>query len=251
MPLGSRKDVMKAYLNSINGIDDALVSLLFSKRSWSREKEIETKLLVSNVTSRYGFPYVDIEDSDEECKEFNKKIDMLAKWGVRHITLLKFIDLSVTVEGLHRGGQDDFDSHAKRFDNRIIRNSTRLAKFGNEKSDFYVGKILTLDDLVELGVIHAPQYFCIDGKKYVKAANGYVLEEYKDNKDVLRGLYPLSIPSSFTFKINLAEWAHVYKERNKDGTANPEVKELVENIQSQIEYAYPQFNREFMLKVKN
>lgn len=240
---------MKVYLNRIDGIDDALVALLLSKRTWNREREEETRRLVARCTNRNGF--LKHNERAEELVEYNKKLNVLAKWGKSHITLLKFVNLSVTVEGLHRGGQDDFDSHAKRFDNRIIRNSTRLATFGNEKSDFYTGKILTIDDLSDLGLIDLPQYFDVDGKRYVKAANGYVLEEYKDNKDVLRGLYPLCIPSSFIFNINLAEWSHVYKERRAGGTANPEVKELAEAIQDAIQTEYPQFDRELMLAIKN
>lgn len=240
---------MEVYLNRIDGIDDALISLLMSKRSWTREKEEHIRKIVWNCTDRNGFPT--FNKSADEVKEFNDKMKSLAKWGVSHITLLSFIDLSVTVEGMHRGGQDDIDAHAKRYDNRIIRNSTRLAKFGNEKSDFYKGKILTLDDLCGYGVINLPESITVNHQKFVRVTNGYVLEEYADDKDVLRGLYPLSIPSSFVFKVNLKEWSHVYKERNTNGSANPEVKLFAEKLQDQIELKYPLFNRELMLKIKN
>ena len=51
--------------------------------------------------------------------------------------MLDFVTISVTVEGIHRAGQDDWDAHAKRFDNRIIRSSTRLADFSEgEMSDY-------------------------------------------------------------------------------------------------------------------
>lgn len=240
---------MEVYLNRIDGIDDALISLLMSKRSWTRDTEEHIRKIVGNCTDRNGFPT--FNRNADEINEFNDKIKTLAKWGASHITLLSFIDLSVTVEGMHRAGQDDIDAHAKRYDNRIIRNSTRLAKFGNEKSDFYKGKILTFDDLCDYGIINPPDTISVDNKKYVKVTNGYVLEEYVDNKDVLRGLYPLSIPSSFVFKVNLKEWAHVYKERNTNGSANPEVKQFAEKLQEQIESKYPLFNRELMLKIKN
>ena len=240
---------MEVYLNRIDGIDDALISLLMSKRSWTREKEEHIREIVGNCTDKNGFPK--FNQNADEVKEFNDKIKTLAKWGVSHITLLSFIDLSVTVEGMHRAGQDDIDAHAKRYDNRIIRNSTRLAKFGNEKSDFYKGKILTLDDVSELGIVSLPDAISVDNEMYVRATNGYVLKKYADDKDVLRGLYPLSIPSSFVFKVNLKEWAHVYKERNTNGSANPEVKQFAEKLQDQIELKYPLFNRELMLKIKN
>ena len=57
--------------------------------------------------------------------------------GRKHITVLRYIDISIMTEGLHRAGQDDIDAHARRFDNRIIRSSTRLAEFSDgEMSDY-------------------------------------------------------------------------------------------------------------------
>ncbi len=90
-----------------------------------------------------------------------------------------------------------------------------------------------------------------DGVTYVKTINGYIREDLKDSADVKRGLYMLSIPSNFIFKINLTEWGHVFKERNSEGTANPEVKMCCEAIASQIEEIQPKFNRELFLKIKN
>ncbi len=53
----------------------------------------------------------------------------------------RFLDFSFTVYNLHRAGQDDLDSHAKRMENRIIRSSTRLADFAaGEMSDYYKGQ---------------------------------------------------------------------------------------------------------------
>lgn len=91
----------------------------------------------------------------------------------------------------------------------------------------------------------------VDGKKYVKTTNGYILEEHKDDRDVKRGLYMLSIPSNFIFKVNLTEFSHVYKERNAGGTANPEVKELAEGCLMKVYREHHQFNKELMLKIKN
>ena len=73
------------------------------------------------------------------------------------------------------------------------------------------------------------------GSSYVKAVNGYIREDMADNPDVKRGLYMLSIPSNFIFKIDLTEWGHVFKERNANGSANPEVKQCCESIADQIE----------------
>ena len=180
-------------------------------------------------------------------------MNTLLKWGRRHITMLKFIDISITVEGLHRGGQDDWDAHAQRLNNRIIRNSTRLAEFQEgEKSEFYQGKILTTDEALAVIEMKAPDTIIKDGVTYVKTVNGYIDERYKDDKDVKRGLYMLSIPSNFIFKVNLAEFAHVFQERNKDGGANPEVKLLAETIVSELQRVTNGYiNRELLLQIKN
>lgn len=178
-------------------------------------------------------------------------MDKLVKWGSVHITMLRFIDFSITVKGLHRGGQDDWDAHAKRFENRIIRSSTRLSTFDYEMSDYYKDKILPTDlDLKELG-ISIPEKIEYRGKTYVKRVNGYIEESYADDNDVKRGLYMLSIPSNFVFNVNLTEWAHVYKERNAQGGAHTEVKECAEAIASQLEKAVPWFNRDLFLAIKN
>jgi thymidylate synthase ThyX len=159
--------------------------------------------------------------------------------------------MSVTVEGLHRGGQDDWDSHAARFNNRIIRSSTRLSTFGEEMSDWYQGKIIPTDvALAQIG-LKTPDKITYEGKTYIKSINGYILEGMENNPDVKRGLYMLSIPSNFIFKINLTEYAHVFKERNIDGTANPEVKLCCEDITEHIESFQPIFNRELLNKIKN
>ena len=60
----------------------------------------------------------------------------------------------------------------------------------------------------------------------------------------------MCIPSNFIFKINLAQWAHVYKMRNKNGSANPEVKEVAERIQDEVEKVLPWFDRDFIKKVE-
>jgi thymidylate synthase ThyX len=237
---------MNVYLNSITGIDDAIVSMYFSKRSWTREREEQIRTVVERVNDRKGkclYRY-DID--------YSKWMQTLTKWGCTHITMLRYIDFSITVEGLHRAGQDDWDSHAKRYENRIMRSSTRLADFASgEVSDYYKDKIIPTDTaLSELGVI-LPEELEHDGITYVKTVNGYIREDLKDSKDVKRGLYMLSIPSNFIFKVNLTEWSHVYKERCASGTAHPEVKQLCESIADQIESFQPYFNRELFQNIKN
>ena len=238
---------MKIYVNEITGIADAIVTMFMSKRSWTREKETEIRNTCEAVLDRHGRI---LADADKEALEkYNTWLDSLVKWGWRHTTMLRFIDISVTVEGLHRAGQDDWDSHAARFNNRIIRSSTRLASFGYEVSDWYSDKIIPTDTAFEYLGIDTPDTIEKDGVTYVKTINGYIREDLKDSADVKRGLYMLSIPSNFIFKINLTEWGHVFKERNSEGTA--EVKMCCEAIASQIEEIQPKFNRELFLKIKN
>ncbi|EML6501689.1 FAD-dependent thymidylate synthase [Clostridioides difficile] len=241
---------MKVYLNEITGIDDAIVSMFMSKRSWTREKELEIRRICNKVLDNRGKLIIS-DRLSSELKQFNKWMDSLVKWGWTHTTMLRFIDMSITVEGLHRAGQDDWDSHAKRFNNRIIRSSTRLADFEHEISEWYEDKIIPTDIALQHVNQDIPKTIKINGINYVKVVNGYIREDLKDNKDVKRGLYMLSIPSNFIFKVNMTEWGHVYKERNNNSSANPEVKLCCESIANQIESFHSQFNRDLFKKIKN
>lgn len=248
---------MKVYLNEITGIADAMVAMYMSKRTWTRQLEDDIRdtcsycLLWGKAVERCdNFEHCDIGCQDHYTK-YDGMLDKLLKWGTKHITLLRYIDFSITVEGLHRGGMDDLDSHAMRFNNRIIRSSTRLATFGDEMSEWYEGKIIPTDMALGLLGHNLPERIQKDGRTYIRTTNGYIEEALKDNKDAKRGLYMLSIPSNFIFKVNLTEWAHVYKERNKDSAANPEVKRCVEMIADRIEEFQPKFNRKLFMAIKN
>ena len=61
----------------------------------------------------------------------------------------------------------------------------------------------------------------------------------------------LSIPSNFVSKINLCEWAHVFKERNENGGANPEVKIWAEEVMKQITNFHSQITRDYVLTIEN
>ena len=242
---------MKTYINRVTGIDDAIVTMYISTGNWTREKELEIRDLCDNVLDKDGRLRTDDAVFADDVAEFKKYMTKLLKWGWNHITLLRFIDISVTVDGLHRGGQDDWDAHAKRFDNRIIRRSTRVNAIESKLSDYYQDKVLKTDDVLsELGV-DLPETITHDGETYVRCQNGYVKEEFKNSPDALRGLYNIGLASMFMFKVNMTEWAHVYKERNINGGANPEVKELCEAIADGLAEFYPDFNRELFDKIKN
>ena len=242
---------MKVSVNSITGFEDAFVAMYISKRSWTPELDKEIRDICDDVLDRHG--NINTDCNKENFEKFNNWLVMLLKMGRKHITVLRYIDIAIMTEGLHRAGQDDVDAHARRFDNRIIRSSTRLATFDDdEMSDYYKDKVLTDAKVVKavLG-INMPEEIEYEGCKYVKSPNGYVKEEYKNNKDVKRGLYMLSIPSNFVAKINLCEWGHVFKERNENGGANPEVKEWAEKVMELITSYHNQITRDYVLSIDN
>ncbi len=241
---------MDVSVNSIIGFDDAFVAMYISKRTWTPELDREIRETCNAVLDKNG--RIIKNCSSDELEKFNKWLDILLKMGRKHITVLRFIDISIMTEGLHRAGQDDVDAHARRFDNRIIRSSTRLAEFSDgEMSDFYKGKIIPTDEALSILGIDTPDTLEFMGRTYYKSPNGYIKEEYKDSKDVKRGLYMLSIPSNFISKINLCEWGHVFKERNRDGGANQEVKEWAESVMEQITNMYNQITRDYVLTIEN
>lgn len=236
---------MKVYLNEITGMADALVSMYMSKRTWTPEldAEIRDNFRICDFGTHDAETYLKARNATE------KRIRSFLKYAWMHTAMLDFVTISATVEGIHRAGQDDWDAHACRFNNRIIRASTRLADFEEgEMSDFYKDKIIPLGVVAD-SILKLPDKMLINGKEYVRTVNGYILEELKNDRDVKRGLYMESIPSNFIFKINMAQWAHVYRLRNKTGTANPEVKQLAEMLQDEVEKQMPWFDREFLAKV--
>ena len=140
---------MEVYLNRVDGIDDAIISLYLSKRSLTPELEAHIREEVRKATIPGG-PTQGALDRSLTSDAFRRDyLDKLFRWGRKHMTLLRFIDLSFTDYGLHRGAQDDFDSHAMRLQNRIVRSSTRLADYQEgELSDYYRDKIIPLEQLL-------------------------------------------------------------------------------------------------------
>ncbi|MCL2399606.1 MAG: FAD-dependent thymidylate synthase [Defluviitaleaceae bacterium] len=244
---------MKVYLNEISGIADAIVSMYMSKRSWSRAFEEEVNAVCHMVLDEKGTlkPPSKLAGLEKESANFEEWMDKLVKWGWKHTTLLRYVDFSCTIEGMHRGGQDDWDAHAKRYNNRILRSSTRLSSYEYEISDWYKDKIIPTDTALSHLGINTPEKIEINEVAYVKAVNGYIREDLAKEQDVKRGLYMLSIPSNFIFKVDITEWSHVYKERCAKGTAHPEVKECCETIADMLEAAHKQFNRELFEKILN
>lgn len=241
---------MKVTVNSITGFEDAFVAMYISKRSWTPELDADIRKTCKIVLDRNG--RIDSSADKSSIDKFNNWLSILLRMGRKHITVLRYIEISMMTEGIHRAGQDDIDAHVKRFENKIIRSSTRLAEYGDcEISDWYKDKIIPTDKALSILGINIPDAISYNGETYVKSTNGYVKEEYKNNKDVKRGLYMLSIPSNFVSKINLCEWGHVFKERNQDGGANPEVKQWAESVMSQIVDFHNQITREYVLSIEN
>jgi hypothetical protein len=245
---------LEVYLNRLDGWDDAIISMFLSKRTLTRELEMDIRKAVYESTSHnpeYG--PIGALLGDGANNKVGNWIDKFIKWGQKHITMGRFLDFSFTVYNLHRAGQDDLDSHAKRMENRIIRSSTRLADFSaGEMSDYYKGKIIPTDAALAVMGITTPDEIEVNGKTYVRGVNGYILKGMENNKDVKRGLYMLSIPSTFIFKINLTEFAHVYKERWEGGTANPEVKQAVMWMADQLyEASAYRITHDLLMNIKN
>ena len=95
---------MNVTVNSITGFEDAFVAMYMSKRTWTPELDKEIRTTCCAVLDRSGKI---VEDCDTEClKKFNKWLEMLLRMGRKHITVLRYIDISIMTEGIHRAGQD-------------------------------------------------------------------------------------------------------------------------------------------------
>lgn len=223
---------MKVELTTLRGIEDAITSLYQSKGNYTSDKGKFIRAHVFESTNDNGFIV-------KPTNFFNEELAKVFKYGVHHTTILRYIDFSFVIEGLHRGGQDDLDSHAERFHTRIVRQSTRLGTFKDGAvSDYYKGKILTTDQVLKTLGVEIPDSVEIDGKTYVKGVNGYILEEHKSEQDVVRGLYNLAIPCSCICKIDLFQFSHVYKMRNKNTKAHEELRDVITSLVTQLAKAF-------------
>ena len=96
---------MEVYLNRIDGWDDAIISMFLSKRTLTRELEMEIRDEIALCTNH--IPACGTVGSftcmTDKVQDWLTK---LFKWAPRHITMAKLIDLSFSVYGLHRGAQD-------------------------------------------------------------------------------------------------------------------------------------------------
>lgn len=238
---------MRVEIIEISGYASAIRSMYMTNRSLTEEKKIEIHRLVEAVTDRWGFYKEDANPQDLE--KFNKEMIKLINYGIRHghHQLLKFIDVHIDMQGLHRGAQDDYDAHAKRLE--IIRSTTRTLKGANhpEFSDFYKDKIMTFDEMYRLcmsgGSTMPEEMGLLNGVTYVKTSWGYVNKEYANNPDVRRGLVPLGIASDNLSKVPYGEHLpHIYSLRreNPNGKpANPELQQTMEELRNDLKRKSP------------
>ena len=96
---------MEVYVNEIRGLADAMCTLFLSKRNLTRDKEERIREVVCGMTTLNGsiIKNEDIStvynDNDSIVTEFNKYRTALLKYGVKHTTLLRFVDFSCSVYG--------------------------------------------------------------------------------------------------------------------------------------------------------
>lgn len=100
---------MKVTVTRISGFAEAFETMFISKRSWTPELGEQIRKVCS-IVEAYNNNYVlqdhYIKQIDVALKQFNKWLEMLLRMGRKHITVLRFIDITIVTEGLHRGGQD-------------------------------------------------------------------------------------------------------------------------------------------------
>lgn len=100
---------MKVTVTKITGFAEAFETMFISKRSWTPELGEEIRMVCSTVEAyhnNYTIEGVYKCDYDKAIVKFNKWLEMLLRMGKKHITVLRFIDITIVTEGLHRAGQD-------------------------------------------------------------------------------------------------------------------------------------------------
>jgi hypothetical protein len=266
---------------SISGYAEAILAVRMSTSkyySWEKAQEIRDLVYVLTTAEgsladygeymaklsakNYEFPSEPVKgrisgDYETDVTEFKRLLEITfnnAMQEHKHHTLMKYIDISFLTHDLHRGGQDDLDSHALAFQNRITRESTRLANIQEQRtSEWYEGKIIPFGEAHDLIGAILPETINLDAGTYKLTPFGYVLERYADmahesglRKDVVRGLMNLATPSNGLWKINLFDLRHVYRSRSKIGThANPELKDGMEQLAEQLKEKLIVFGEHF------
>ncbi|MBP0064298.1 hypothetical protein JYQ78_13955, partial [Anaerobutyricum hallii] len=88
---------MKATVKSITGFYEAFVSMFMSKRTWTSELDEEIKIVCNDVLDSDG--RLKENQNVESYKKFSKWLNMLLRMGKRHITVLRYLDITIMTEG--------------------------------------------------------------------------------------------------------------------------------------------------------
>lgn len=235
-------------VKEIRGLADAILSLKFSKRTYTEEIDQQIRALVHECTDMNGF--VEPNADPMKCHQLLIEMNKLAKWGAGvnqsaaidagHETILRFIDVTFVISDVSYGTMADLDSHAMRMNNRIVRSSSRLAQYDvGELSEWYSTNIIPFTEVLE-SHNELPDVITSNEKKFYRTPYGYIEETVEvSDLDVRRGLYPIAIPMSAICKVNLFDLRHIYMRRNKYTNATPELKNNIEDLADQIEKALP------------
>lgn len=241
---------MEFKLVEVTGLAQAITSLKLSKRNYDYGKHMDLMQKIHKHSDFTG-SLAGADPFDPDVIEIMDDLRKVAKYGAGvggeawkddgHDTLLRYIDFTFMTLGLHRAAQDDLDAHAKRFDSRIVRESTRLATFGpGEKSEWYANRIRTVEDMMKTCEMELPRHYTDDeGITWVYTSNGYVRSDLVGDKDIMRGNYPECIPSNALWKVNMYDLRHIYMRRNGMTHAAPELTIGIESLADQIEKAVP------------
>jgi hypothetical protein len=97
---------MKVTVTKITGFAEAFETMFISKRSWTPELGKEIRCVCKAVEIYEDGGVVTQTRYEESKVKFDKWLEMLLRMGKKHITLLRFIDITIVTEGLHRAGQD-------------------------------------------------------------------------------------------------------------------------------------------------
>jgi len=235
---------MEVNIVEISGYVTAICSMYMTNRNLPPERKEHIIEVVEKATNRYGF--INKKNSTEK-NVFLAYLEKTITYGIKHEhhQILKFIDVHIHMEGLHRAAQDDYDAHAKRLE--IIRSTTRTIKGANhaEFSNFYKDKVMTFDEMYEYlnGSGMHENVRLYDETQWVKKPWGYVLKEHENNPDVVRGLTPLGMSSENISKVPYGEHLqHIYnlRRRNPKGkNANPELQTAMEVLREDLAVKCP------------
>jgi hypothetical protein len=242
---------MKATVVEISGYVPAFIAMYTTGKNVDEERLDDILETVRQSCTFNGFRCDITEALPEHVKAKNREhltkfdgyMDKLMKYGIahEHETLLDFIKISIFMEDLHRGAQDDWDAHARRLD--IIRSSTRANKKSSGKnadlSDWYRGKVLTFDEALRENGTGLDNFKDRNGIEWVRTPWGYVRKDLEKDPDVLRGLVPLGLACDNISTVSFRNLRHIYDLRRPGSHAAPELQEAVEQVRNDLKVKCP------------